>query len=641
MKIHSILLFWLLLLSCGMFAQDTITLNAVDVSADRVKAQTLNPLMMKKVDTLVLQAKSTSNLSELLIQHSPVFIKTYGPGGISTASFRGTTASHTLVLWNGFQLNAPTLGQVDFSTIPVFLIDDIDLKWGSGTSNNSGGLGGSVNIDNKTSFGKGLILDLKQTYGSFNTLGSFIAAGYSGKKVAFRIKAYRNSSDNDFLYYNTGLLLPDSLRWMRQKNADFVDYGFMPEVSVMLGHGILTLSSWNQWNNRNLPQIMTNVLNENTEEWTNDFFSRNFLSYRLFWEGGKLQLKSAAFVENQHYFLKTHPLDHPEVDVTSINSINDALVLHQIADVEQQVFTKWTLKGKLQWDRERVNSNNYEDVKLRNMVSVYSAFEGNPFKNTDLSFTARYDIVDGKSMGVFPTATVSYHFPIGIGVTMGYSHNYRNPSLNDLYWYPGGNDTLKPENGHTLDLAVNYHLNKGGWIVEFRSGAYASKVQNWIQWVPQAYRYWRPQNVAMVFARGIENHWDVNYLKGDWKLSLSGNYVFTFTTDESENAKKYGILGKQLIYIPRHHGNLFANVRWKTWDARYTMEVTGYRNTSYAKSDRFSLEPYVLHHVAVGKQWRKFRLELRFNNLTNKDYQNVIWRAMPGRSYEVMLDYKY
>ena len=641
MKIRSILLFWLLWLSCGTFAQDTITLNAVDVSADRVKAQTLNPLMMKKVDTLVLQAKSTSNLSELLIQHSPVFIKTYGPGGISTASFRGTTASHTLVLWNGFQLNAPTLGQVDFSTIPVFLIDDIDLKWGSGTSNNSGGLGGSVNIDNKTAFGKGLILDLKQIYGSFNTLGSFITAGYSGKKVAFRIKAYRNSSDNDFLYYNTGLLLPDSLRWMRQKNADFVDYGFMPEVSVMLGHGILTLSSWNQWNNRNLPQIMTNVLNENTEEWTNDFFSRNFLSYRLFWEGGRLQLKSAAFVENQHYFLKTHPLDHPEVDVTSINSINDALVLHQIADVEQRVFTKWTLKGKLQWDRERVNSNNYEDVKLRNMVSVYSAFEGNLFKNTDLSLTARYDIVDGKSMGVFPTATVSYHFPIGIGVTMGYSHNYRNPSLNDLYWYPGGNDTLKPENGHTLDLAVNYHLNKGGWIVEFRSGAYASKVQNWIQWVPQAYRYWRPQNVAMVFARGIENHWDVNYLKGDWKLSLSGNYVFTFTTDESENAKKYGILGKQLIYIPRHHGNLFANVRWKTWDARYTMEVTGYRNTSYAKSDRFSLEPYVLHHVAVGKQWRKFRLELRCNNLTNKDYQNVIWRAMPGRSYEVMLNYKY
>ena len=187
---------------------------------------------MRKVDSLTLQTQSTSNLSELLIRHSPVFIKTYGPGGTSTASFRGTTASHTLVLWNGFQLNAPTLGQVDFSTIPVFLADDIDLKWGSGTSNNSGGLGGAVNIENKTTFGQGLLLDLKQTYGSFNTLGSFATVGYYGKRCSFRIKAYRNSSDNDFEYLNIGLL---PRRRMRQQNADFVDYGVMPDTATADG----------------------------------------------------------------------------------------------------------------------------------------------------------------------------------------------------------------------------------------------------------------------------------------------------------------------------------------------------------------------------------------------------------------------
>ena len=148
-----------LLLPCVVAAQDTITLDAVNVTADPYATEALKPLVMRKVDSLVLENKSTATLSELLIQHSPVFIKTYGPGGVSTASFRGTTASHTLVLWNGFQLNAPTLGQVDFSTIPVFLADDIDLRWGSGTSTNSGGLGGAVNIDNQTGFGKGLILD--------------------------------------------------------------------------------------------------------------------------------------------------------------------------------------------------------------------------------------------------------------------------------------------------------------------------------------------------------------------------------------------------------------------------------------------------------------------------------------------------
>lgn len=635
------LLFLLLmvLVSVSLPAQDTITLDAVNVTADPFATEALKPLVMRKVDSLVLETKSTSNLSELLIQHSPVFIKTYGPGGVSTASFRGTTASHTLVLWNGFQLNAPTLGQVDFSTIPVFLADDIDLKWGSGTSTNSGGLGGAVNIDSKTGFSKGLILDLKQTYGSFNTIGSFVTAGYSANKVAFRVKAYRNSSDNDFEYLNSA-----TIPWqrMRQQNADFVDYGVMPEVSVMLKHGVVSLTSWNQWNNRNLPPIMPNVINTNTEEWNQDHFSRNTLSYKLYWPSGNLQLRSAAFFESQHYFLETHPQDHPEVVVTSINSINDAVILHQIANVEQQLFASWKFKGKLQWDHEQVNSNNYVDMKRRDMLSAYVAMEGNPLEKADVSVTARYDVVDGKSMGVFPTATVSYHFPMGLGMTLGYSHNYRNPSLNDLYWYPGGNPDLLAENGRTVDLAVSYSLKRDRLKMEVRSGAYASKVKNWIQWVPTNYRFWVPQNVAQVFARGLENHLDVHYQQGDWKASLSGNYVFTFTTDESENAQQYGLLGKQLIYIPRHHGNLFANLRWTTWDLSYTLEVTGVRNTSYADVDVFrDLPSYVLHHLALGKQWNQFRVELRCNNLANKDYQNVLWRPMPGRSFEIMVNYRY
>ena len=364
-------------------AQDTITLDAVNVTANQVATEALKPLVSRKVDSLVLENKSTAALSELLIQHSPVFIKTYGPGGVSTASFRGTTASHTLVLWNGFQLNAPTLGQVDFSTIPVFLADDIDLKWGSATSNNSGGLGGSVNIDSKTGFGKGLLLDLKQTYGSFNTLGSFLTAGYCGKNVSFRLKAYRNSSDNDFEYYNLGVL---PHQWMRQRNADFVDFGLMPELSVMLQHGILSASSWNQWNNRNLPTIMPNVFNTSTEEWTRDNFSRNMLSYKLFWDSGSLQLKSAAFFENQRYYLNVW---NPQTGgiVTGTDSQNRARVFHQIADAEQQVFAAWKVRGKLQWDHETVASNNYIDTKQRDVVSLYTAVEGTPTERLQVNLT--------------------------------------------------------------------------------------------------------------------------------------------------------------------------------------------------------------------------------------------------------------
>ena len=622
-----------------LHAQDTITLQSVEVTADKYNVENVRPLVSRKLDTLILRSKSTASLSDLLIQHSPVFIKTYGPGGVSTASFRGTTASHTLVLWNGFQLNAPTLGQVDFSTIPVFLVDDISLNWGSGTSNNSGGLGGSVNIDNTNHFGNGFLLDLKQTYGSFNTFGSFVTVGNYGKKFSFRVKAYRNSSNNDFEYNNIGVF---PAQRMKQRNADFVDYGVMPEVSLLLKNCVISASSWNQWNDRNLPPIMTNVSNKNFEEWTHDNFSRNFVSFKTFWNTGNLQLKSAAFIENQRYFLEVRNPDTYGV-VTGINSTNKALVLHQIANLEQHLYKSWNLKAKLQWDNERVQSNNYQGVKQRNQVSAYAAFNGEPFKLASLSFTARYDWTDGKPMGLFPTATFSYQLPFfkALSFTLGYSHNYRNPSLNDLYWYPGGNPELLPENGRTSDLAVKYNLQQGSFKLDFRIGGYLSKVQNWIQWKPSFYRYWQPENVALVFARGIENHIDASFVKGNWKLSLSGNYVFTVTTDESPRADSLGISGKQLIYIPRHHGNLFLNVRWKTWSTSYTLELTGSRSTSYADEESFPLRSYALHHIAVGKQIHKFSLELRCNNLFNTDYQNVIWRAMPGRSFELMVNYKY
>ena len=387
---------------------------------------------------------------------------------------------------------------------------------------------------------------------------------------------------------------------------------------------------------------MTNANNKNFEEWTKDSFSRNFLSFKTYWNTGNLQLKSAAFIENQRYFLEVR---NPETNgfVTGINSENHALVLHQIANLEQQLYQSWTLKAKLQWDNERVRSNNYEGQKLRNMISAYAAVDGEPFSCAKLNLTARYDWTDGKPMGLFPTATFSYQLPFykAVSFTLGYSHNYRNPSLNDLYWYPGGNPDLLPENGRTADLALKYGLQKGPFKLDLRTGGYLSWVKNWIQWKPSFYRYWVPENVAMVFARGIENHVDASFVEGDWKVSLSGNYVYTVTTDESEAAQMQGVNGKQLIYIPRHHGNMFIDTRWKTWSLSYTLEATGSRSTSYADEETYPLRAYCLHHIAIGKQIKKFRVELRCNNLTDKEYQNVIWRAMPGRSFEVMVNYKY
>ena len=125
-------------------------------------------------------------------------------------------------------------------------------------------------------------------------------------------------------------------------------------------------------------------------------------------------------------------------------------------------------------------------------------------------------------------------------------------------------------------------------------------------------------------------------------FSLSGNYVYSHTTDESEYAQQYGSNGKQLIYIPLHHANAFAEAKWNTWNMTYSMEFTGERKTSMNDNEFFAyqLPYYMLHHITLGKLLNRFRLELRINNITDEEYQTVLWRAMPGRSYEVYLGFK-
>ena len=622
---------------------DTIMLESVEINAEYVFNKVSKETLERKIDTAVIKRLQTRSLSHLLIQHSPVFIKTYGPGGSASASFRGTTASHTLVLWNGFQLNSPSLGEVDFSTIPVFFTDEISLQWGSKTSANSGGLGGAVNIANKQKFNDGLILDVKQTYGSFNTWGSYVTAGYSGNNFIARIKAYRNSSDNDFTYNNIATIPHQE---MQQKNADFVDYGVMPELHLRMKKSTLSVVSWNQWSHRNYPQIMPNVFN-NTKEYADNDFSRNFISYKTYWNSGRVELKSAYFHEEQDYSLETYTSNN--YPVTQITALNKSDVFRQIVDLQQDLYASWKLYAKVQYDYESVKSSSYNQSShssspKRSILSFYAAVDGKVYKDLDLRLTLRNDLVNAKSEGFFPTATMVYRVPFvkGLNFNMGYSHNYRNPSLNDLYWNPGGNENLKSEKGKTFDFDVNYNYKKEDFNLDIKAGLYYSKVKDWIQWVPTNYRYWTPKNVSDVLARGLELHFRASYRYALWDFSLSGNYVYSHTTDESEYAQQYGSNGKQLIYIPLHHANAFAEAKWNTWNMTYSMEFTGERKTSMNDNEFFAyqLPYYMLHHITLGKQLNRFRLELRINNITDEEYQTVLWRAMPGRSYEVYLGFK-
>ena len=60
---------------------------------------------------------SSTSLTEVLRYNSLIYFRENGPGGVSSPSFRGTSAQQTAVVWNGININSQLNGQTDFNTI--------------------------------------------------------------------------------------------------------------------------------------------------------------------------------------------------------------------------------------------------------------------------------------------------------------------------------------------------------------------------------------------------------------------------------------------------------------------------------------------------------------------------------------------
>ena len=109
------------------------SIKGVEITADKISSYTAG-LKIERIDSTVLSIRQGISLATLLSEHTPVFLRSYGPGGISTLSLRGTNTSQSGVFWNGINLNQPNMGMTDLSRISTFEFSDISLQSGGAGS---------------------------------------------------------------------------------------------------------------------------------------------------------------------------------------------------------------------------------------------------------------------------------------------------------------------------------------------------------------------------------------------------------------------------------------------------------------------------------------------------------------------------
>lgn len=642
-------LFALILLSTISVKSQMIfdTLNLLETEIISIQYGNRSSIKTQSIDTLTKKELNHLSLGELLTANSTIFVKSYGKGSLATASFRGTAASHTKVLWNGFEINSPMLGQVDLSLIPNNFYDEAQLDYGgSSLETTSGALGGSINLESNKSKNSETI-NFTQSVGSFKTYTSSLKVNLGNETFNSKTAVYLNSSENSFDFYNNAIIPAE---WQTQKNAEYYNRGFTQSFNYKISdRQFLEIISWNQWNFREIPPIMSNQQGGNNEEKQESFTSRNILKWKYQQSNTVVEASGAWFFEDMNYILKTTTTVDFNDTVTNINSTNISKTGYVKAKISQSLQNGWLLSSELKYSKSIVNSINYNDQKSRDHYSIFVKASKDVTDKIKTEFIVRQEFVDDKFLRPMPFLGISlkpvkdedFYFRLSSNL------NYNLPSLNDLYWFPGGNEDLLAEEGFQFDAGLNYSKSFSKAIILIADiNLYNSYISNWIQWVPSDYRYWTAENIAFVHARGLESSLSINGKYEKIFYKLSAQYSFNKSTNESNKAKEDGYSGRQLIYVPLHSANMFAFASFKKFQINWNTQFTGKRNTSLNQDDNYSnvLPAYSVSNLSLGKTFaiKKRTIEVKFkvNNIFNNSFQAILWRQMPGRNFELFLSFR-
>ena len=581
---------------------------------------------INNIDSIDKQAFQAYNLNDIISFKNPIYFKSYGNGMLSSISFRGTGASHTAVLWNGINVNQPTIGQSDFSLFPVLAFSKVRVVYGSSSSKfGSDAIGGGILLESSAEWDKSLSGSIGQYMGSFNNFLTILnVKGQAGKKVYLNSKFYRHQNNNNFEFKN---ITKAGQPVEKQQNASIFQYGILQDVYINTStRSQLAIKGWFNFSDR---EIQPTMVNEDATDTQKDKSLRLVADYGIQSGIGYFELKGSYLWDFMLYNNASEIVTSQYISQLNYeNSIND-----------------WEFRFGSNFNHIVAESNNYDEQTRENRTDLYGGLVNNSFSRWQFSLNIRQTFVKGYDAPLSPSAGLRYSL-INNSRSLLFlkgqaAINYRVPTLNDRYWVPGGRIDLKPEKSKNLDASMIYEYNSHiQFDVEFST--YYYNVDNWILWIPGP-SYWIPENVRKVEAYGFDISSSLEVPIGSYLSQLNMNYGYSRSiVRESSNEDDVGI-DNQLPYTPVHVGGLEYRGLIKNWYGSLSVNYTGLR---YVTADNESdLPSYYLLNFRAGKNIKIKRqflsIDFRINNLLNTAYQNMKFRAMPGRNYMIGINFLF
>ena len=560
-------------------------------------------------------------LSAWLTEESLAFVRSSGISNTATFTVRGASAAQSLVLWNGVPINNSALGFTDVSLISGAFIGEATLATGSSAALlGSGNVGGALLLDDAPArFGEPSAMGKASlSFGSFQNTSATANAAVSDSQDALRVILQSTSGVNDFAYTNA------QGRAARMANSRQVSTQAMVSYATRrIRHTLLSLKVWATSADRQIPPALyesSSVKTQHDQAIRCMAISRSELSPRL------AVVARAAFTSDALAYAD------PAIRLAT-NRVANRVLLHQ----------EWTYRTGNHAVLAQVPVQ-YAFIGGRagdSVAGIWQAAGALSYAYTRRALRAtanvRYE-KNGRWSGWMP----------GVGIRWGgdeqphslyasVQRTFRAPTLNELYFFPGGNPLLKPEQGWAAEAGGQWQHTRGRSGIELGSAVFGRYIRDWIIWYGGA--IFTPHNIAAVYSRGIEGHAEVRRTAGPVLIRLRAEGTWLRSTTEESDLPGDAAIGRQIPYVPRLVWRTSGSLQWRVWALRY---VHGYNGTRFVTTDESVwLLPYATASATLEKSWTYKQTRITavgyIANLWNARYESVTGRPMPGRYVQAMV----
>lgn len=570
-------------------------------------------------DSFSKRAFSIFSVADLLSSYSGIYVKSYGRGGLSTPSLRGSGASQTAVVWNGITLQSPMLGLLDLSRLPPSFTDELTVNYGgTGASWGSGAIGGVIALRTK-------LPDQQGFHGLFqSSIGSWGFQNYNSN-ISFRKNKFSSISR---------LVSTDAINDFRtplgkNSNASFNQKGFIQELYCTPSvNQTFSVSMWLQKEIRQIPPTSVQAKSLASQD---EYAARWAAHWRWVGNTQVIQLKAGYFEELMNY----------KDELILLNAENRFTTFH--SELEYSTF----FTRQIHWQTNIINSkraaksDGYSETVAENITSIFSGFRvENSRINGQLGIRKEWQ--DGAAVPVIPSLGINVKLSNNWIARFKWTKYYRLPTLNDRFWQPGGNSDLIPESGWGQEIGITFGDKRN---FRWTSNFYHRLINNWILWsVNEGNSFWSSNNIAAVRSYGSEQRMNYQIILSKVVLSVQLSYDFTRSINELSVKKPKIIAGEQLVYVPIHQGAIHVGLskgrfNW-VYRHRYIGKVSGINESVSAYHLGWLNLEYRMDKV-FSKRGPMMFFFFQSDNLWNNEYKIIERRFMPGRSYQLGINIKF